>query len=955
MSTDGSRRPGYRRMMGFGMELTDRGPTGLLERTGELEELSQLVEAASAGAGRMVVLEGPPGIGKTSLLSACGRAAAESGMVVMDARGDRLVMESSFAAVRELLWQHVELAGVHGLEGATRQAAPVFESAPSVVVDPDQTARVLHGLYWLVASLAEGAAVALLVDDAQWLDAASARFLVYLGRRLESLPVLLAVALRQGEASELAALLSEQATAVLRPKPLSEGATAALVRRALGARVDDELCRSCHEATGGNPFYLRELMTALSSAGGRPTVAVAETVRSLGVGAIGRSVLVRLQLLGSECERLAQAVAVLGPGSHLRHAAAMADLERDVAEAAADRMRSADVLDGARALSFAHPIVHEAIAAELAPSRCAGLHAKAASLLAAEGAPADRVAAHLLSAEPYGQAWVVDSLRAAAKQALAQGAPEAAVSYFRRALAEPPAPDHRLEVMVELGRAEVLLPTAHGFEALSEALERAKDPGQRAELAEQLALALISVAQNGLARIVLERMLDESSELDDAVVERLEAHLLGGGAPDLTATSRILARAGRHFVRAKRGEVREPALLAGLAETGAVTGLPAAEAAELARMALGHERLLEAWEPYLAATGALTWSDELEEAAAAQDFGIAEAQRRGSAPMFMLMSIFRAATAFRAGELANAEAYVQRGYEIAREVGTAHIAVMFLTPVLLERGKLDEACKLVEGAEFSEAELQLWQGVIVLAQRGAVRVAAGELERGVEDMLDADGRMRAAGCHLSVLTDWVPPTARALARLGRLDEARQLASRELEDAIAFGAPRRHGIALSVCGSLDGGARGLTWLEQGVEILARSPARLEHARALVNLGVGLLGRGQQEAARAQLAQGLDLAHRSGSVALCERARAELVASGARPRRASLRGTGALTPAELRTARMAGDGLSNREIAQALFVSTKTVEAQLSQAYSKLGIRGRAELAAALNTGAEPIMA
>jgi AAA ATPase domain len=142
------------------MEAKDPGRAALLEHTHELEELSQLVEAAGAGAGRMVVLEGPAGIGKTSLLSACGRAAAESGMVLMEARGDRLAMESSFAAVRELRWRQVELAGVDALEGAARHAAPVFDSAPTVVVDPDQTARVLHGLYWLVASLAEGAAVA---------------------------------------------------------------------------------------------------------------------------------------------------------------------------------------------------------------------------------------------------------------------------------------------------------------------------------------------------------------------------------------------------------------------------------------------------------------------------------------------------------------------------------------------------------------------------------------------------------------------------------------------------------------------------------------------------------------------------------------------------------------------------------------------------------------------------
>ncbi len=176
-------------------------------------------------------------------------------------------------------------------------------------------------------------------------------------------------------------------------------------------------------------------------------------------------------------------------------------------------------------------------------------------------------------------------------------------------------------------------------------------------------------------------------------------------------------------------------------------------------------------------------------------------------------------------------------------------------------------------------------------------------------------------------------------------QAQEIAGRELEQAIAFGAPRRHGIALSVCGTLDPGEHALVSLRQAVGILERSPARLEHARALVNLGAGLRVRGHHKGARAQLVEALDIAHRLHAVALADLARTELVASGARPRRHGLSGPDSLTPAELRTARMAAEGQTNREIAQSLFVSAKTVEAQLSQAYSKLSIHSRRELATA----------
>ncbi len=150
-----------------------------------------------------------------------------------------------------------------------------------------------------------------------------------------------------------------------------------------------------------------------------------------------------------------------------------------------------------------------------------------------------------------------------------------------------------------------------------------------------------------------------------------------------------------------------------------------------------------------------------------------------------------------------------------------------------------------------------------------------------------------------------------------------------------------------CGTLDPGDDALVSLRQAVEILERSPARLEHARALVNLGAGLRVRGQHAGAREQLTQALHIAHRLRAVALADRARTELVASGARPRRHALSGPDSLTPAELRTARMAAEGQTNREIAQSLFVSTKTVEAQLSQAYSKLSIHSRRDLAVALS--------
>jgi DNA-binding CsgD family transcriptional regulator len=932
------------------MRSGDKSREALLEREAELDELIRVLDASRAGRGRVALVEGPAGIGKSSLLDACAARARERGMAVLRVLGDDVVMESSFAAVRELLWPELR-ARATAFEGAARLAAPVFDAEAGAQTDRDRVSAVLHGLYWLVADLAAEAPMVLLVDDAQWLDAASSRFLLYLARRIDSLPVLLVVAVRTGETGEAQRLgpeLEMLADAALRIRPLTSDGSGHVVRGVLGPRADEELCRSCHEVTRGNPFYLRELALALKVDGGRPTVDLARRVRGLGVATISRRVLLRLARLGGDCERLAQALSILGPGATLRNVGALAGLERESAVEAVDRLHAADLLSAGSELSFVHPIVREAIAAQLPPARRAELHARAARILASERGSPDQVAAHLLSAEAYGDAWIVDALRAAAREAVTRGDPEAAVSYLRRALSEPPRPDDRLGVLLELGRAEAVLPMTHDFIALREALALAEDPRERAEIAFELALALFGVLRNGDGLAVIDDALRAESELDPDLVARLDQARIGGGIGDLEASPRLIARAQRYFDAAARGEIRDPRLLAMLSNTAVLAGMPAEIGVGLATAALEDERLLDQWldDGYVTAAVALCESDRVEEAARVLEVGMLEAQRRGSSPMLLQLATFRTETAIRAGDIGLAEEYSEQMLELGRELGAELVGMLWRPIVLLERGRAEEAAELLESLDLNIGT-DLFEAMLV-AHRGRVRIACGEVEAGVSDLLEVDRRTRAAGLATSALIpDWARATALGMAALGRGDEARELAARELSEAVAFGSPRRHGVALSLCGGLHPGPEGLAWLREAVVVLERSPARLEHGRAEVNLGAGLLARGERSAAREPLRKGLDLADRCGSAALLETARAALVTSGARPRRAALTGPNALTAAERRTARMAADGLGNREIAQALFLSTKTVETHLTRAYEKLGIRTRGELPAALN--------
>ena len=180
----------------------------------------------------------------------------------------------------------------------------------------------------------------------------------------------------------------------------------------------------------------------------------------------------------------------------------------------------------------------------------------------------------------------------------------------------------------------------------------------------------------------------------------------------------------------------------------------------------------------------------------------------------------------------------------------------------------------------------------------------------------------------------------------QLGRARVPAADELELARAYGAPRPIGIALRACGRLAARAERLTHLTEAVDVLSGSGAELEYARALIELGKALRVSGRRVAAREQLGRGYELATRCTATRLAEHAWQELLAAGARPRRKELKGVASLTPSERRIVELAADGRTNREIAQALFVTTKTVETHLGHAYTKLGVGSRTDLADAL---------
>jgi DNA-binding CsgD family transcriptional regulator len=213
-------------------------------------------------------------------------------------------------------------------------------------------------------------------------------------------------------------------------------------------------------------------------------------------------------------------------------------------------------------------------------------------------------------------------------------------------------------------------------------------------------------------------------------------------------------------------------------------------------------------------------------------------------------------------------------------------------------------------------------------------------------MLDAGRHSEALGHHNPAFVAWRSQAALALLQLGEQDEARRLAAEELMQARTWGAPRALGAALRAAGLAEGGARGLPFLEEAVEVLTTSPAKLEHAKARTELGAALRRANRRSEAREHLRRAVELATICSAEPLAARADTELRATGARPRRIAMSGAESLTPSELRVAQMAAEGPTNREIAQTLFVTPKTVEIHLSSVYRKLGISSRSQLPAPL---------
>lgn len=935
---------------------------GLLERERELGVLREGLEAARAGAGSLLLIEGPAGMGKTQLARETRMVAERVGIRPVEARGSELEQPFAFGIVRQLLEAVInEPSGGDLFAGAASPSVRLF-SPEDPVSRREQVGEgggvgfeALHSLYWLVVNLADRGPLLVLVDDCQWAHRESLRFLSYLAQRIEGLPVAMVLAGRAQDFAGLGAaglwsqVASRPSAIVLYPRPLSPSAAVVLARERLGRGAEEEFCRACHAATGGNPLFLRELLRALQATGVVPSAAVAGEVQSVGPAAVSRFVLHRLAALGPSATELARSVAVLGGDAELPLAAQVSGLSEAVARDAADALVRADIFVRGERLGFVHPIVRAALYEDLVPGERQARHAAVAQALSVARAAPERITAHLLLTAPAGDQQRVRTLRSAATAAAHRGAPVAAAERLGRALAESPPEQERAEILSELGGYEM---AGMQLEAAQEHLQACLASGgalrTRADAASMLArCAIVSggsfaeVAVEALGSLVEElaprdrqRSLVLSSELVAlaSAVPRLRPGLArhlqcfqdrARGDPGFEAVARIYA-AQEELFRGGSAEAAADEVQAALAG-----GLPPAAARSAGFVAVGTLRLAERYD-------AAGWLLDLAQEGA---------RREGHAARLGIVHGQRAAVELAQGSLHDAQVEAETGLRL---VQPPHVVVLQLAAVAivvhLERGALAEAAELARrGDPYAPFEERTFSADFLIA-RGRLRIAQGEVRAGVADLLRCGrGLERLGMLWPGTWRCFAPP---ALASLGETDTAGTLAREQLELARRVGAPGSLGMSLRAAARVIGGGRRLALLEEAVSVLEQGRSRLELAYALSDLGGELSGIGRRREGREFQRRAIRLAEECGALVLAERARAELHAGPGRRARIEVTGRGALTAAESRVCREAVAGHTNREIAQALFVTEKTVERHLSSAYQKLGIRSRFQLAAAI---------
>ncbi|MFK0259629.1 LuxR C-terminal-related transcriptional regulator [Streptomyces sp. NPDC090445] len=898
-----------------------------------------------------VLVRGGHGSGKSALVRALLGGARSEGRTVLAAWAERAASRDELAVLRQLHAAARPESAVRP-ESAARPESAVRPPAHTPDGHPAELAALLAALL-----ATRGSRPLLCVEDLQSADGSSLRALRRLMRRVDGRAPAVIATLGPGEAAD------EEALGALLPLfheqldllPLTPDAIRDLLvaagRRAPGA----PLVHACLTATGGNRFLLLSLLAALDTDHtGDGEEAVAAAARDLALE-LAPAAAALLRGSGPHAEPLAQALAVLGTPQPVELAAEVTGVPLPAAEDTAHLLERAGLLRRCgRGVRLAAALLSDAVEQSVPPSRRKELHALAARFLLDRAAPPDQVAHHVVNAAP-GLPFAAEVLRRAAVEATDAGAPDRAARLLRSALREPLTERRRSSVLSLLGEAELESSVPTAIEGLRRSLRLSNGPGERTSAARRLAGALFAVDRYLDALDVLERTSAAIRPVDPAHALRLEIDFLFVSLVEVSSAARTHPR----LMALAMSEAREAStvrpLAALLSLRGAMVGEDPAEVVRLARLALGNGMVPADDESvvYHCAVLALGAAGRPDLAHEYADTAVAEARARGAVFQYSHAISTRGNAHARMGRIpdcrADAEAALEALQEVGVPLGASHtvFAVATLVEALTRQGRIDEAQSLLDRSGLNGHLQPYWINDYPLIARGWLRIAQDRPEDALADFLECGARTGARNMPGPGFYPWRSEAALVHARLGRADEALRLAEEEAELARAWAVPEMQGVALRALGLVTGGPRGRYLLDEAVGILRQSPARFRYAQALADRGLVGIRCGRVTEGRADLQEAASIAHECGADGLAEAALRELRALGDRPRTRTFQGVEALTPTERRVAALAVEGMTNRQIAEHLFVGLRTVEIHLTHVYAKLGIKGRRELAGALD--------
>jgi DNA-binding CsgD family transcriptional regulator len=924
--------------LGVGISRLHRGQD-LCGRQSECEALERLLDEVRGQHSRVLILRGEAGIGKTTLLEYL--ASKASGFRILRAAGVESEMELPFAGLHQLCT--TILPHLAHLPAPQRDAlGTAFGLHPSAAAD-----RFLVGLavLSLLSRIAEERPLVCLIEDAQWLDRASAQVLGFVARRLLAEPLAMVFAVREpAEELELANL------PIMVIGGLNDSDARVLLDSVIPGRIDERVRDRIVAESRGNPLALLELPH------GRTAAELAGGFGLPGAGPLGsvieQSFLRRVRSLPHEAQQLLLTAAAepLGDVPLLWRAAQRLGITEDAATAA----ESAGLIELGFRVRFRHPLVRSATYRAATASQRQEVHRALAEATDSETDP-DRRAWHRAQATIRTNEAVAAELERSADRAQARGGIAAAAAFLERASELTPDRARRAARALAAAQAkfEAGAPTT-ADQLLAAAEIGPLDELQRARVARLRGEIVFARSRGNEAPPLLLGVAKGLEPLDpglarETYLEALGAAIFAGrlsrrpGLREAAWSARAAARTGAALDHPRAMDL----LLKGLAERfteGFVAGLPPLKRALLAfREADRRDAQQTRWLWLACRVAPELWDDDTWQELAAR--GVRATRDAGALTLLPIALTYRAGVHVHAGEFAAASALVEEADAISQATGNAPVSYTSLV-LAAWRGQEAPALELIsEGLQGATAR---GEGRMVALAEYATAVLYNGLGRYDESLAAAQ-----RGCEyedLGLFSWSLTELIEAGARVGATDAAKDALRRLEEHTLACGTEWALGTVARARAFVSEGDTADMLYREGIERLQRSRMAVHLARAHLVYGEWLRRENQRVEAREQLRLAYETLRRMGAEAFAERARRELLATGETVRKRSVKAREVLTPQEAMVARLAAEGRTNPEIGTQLFISPRTAEYHLHKVFTKLGISSRRALRSALRVSA-----